>query len=122
MPPPSGLRPDISDEDLCRAHLAGDVDAFRTVVQRYATPLYRFARRFTGNAEDGEDMVQETFLRLHRHLPGLRLDLPLKPWLYHVCANVCRNLAKRKKAPTSSALETPDAEGDEHSIADDIAG
>jgi len=108
MDPTTGL----SDEDLCRHHLAGDRSAFGQLVERFSTPLYRYAYRFTRNADDAEDMVQETFIRFERNLPKLDLERPVRPWLYHVCTNLCRNLAAKKKSLLFSDLEREDEEGE----------
>lgn len=103
----------LSDAELASLHLAGHAEAFAYLVQRYAGPLYGYARRLTGNDADAEDMAQETFVRLYANLSKLTLDQPLKPWLYFVCTNLCRNLAKRKKSIPFAELEQPDA-GDEN--------
>jgi RNA polymerase sigma-70 factor (ECF subfamily) len=105
----SAPSPVLSDEDAARRFLAGDADAFAVLVDRYSTPLYRYARRLTGN-DDADDLVQETFVRLYQNLPRLKLDEPLKPWLYHVCTNLCRSLARRHASIPFSALENADEE------------
>jgi RNA polymerase sigma-70 factor, ECF subfamily len=97
-----------SDTILATKALAGDSAAFDAIVDRYGAPLYGYARRLTGNTADGEDIAQETFVRLYEHLPKLDLSQPLKPWLFRVCTNLCRNLAKKKKSLTFSQLESDD--------------
>ena len=102
-----------TDEALANAHLSGDTDAFAVLVERYARGLYGYARRLTGNEEDAEDITQETFVRLFDHLSRLDRTKPLKPWLFHVCTNLCRNLAKRKKTIPFSELEKDETEHEE---------
>lgn len=109
--PPSGH----SDEELAHLHLAGNPEAFQSLVERYARSLYGYARRLTGNDADAEDIAQETFVRLHKNLKKLQLDRPLKPWLFRVCTNLCRNLAKRKKSLLFTQLE--DASDEQEGIA-----
>lgn len=110
----------VTDSELARAYLDGDEDAFRALIDRYANPLFRFAQRFTNNADDSEDIVQECFIRLHTSLPKLRLDEPLKPWLYRVCANLCHNLARDKRSLNFSQLEETNDAGDVVSFVDQI--
>ncbi|PIR49205.1 hypothetical protein COU80_00450 [Candidatus Peregrinibacteria bacterium CG10_big_fil_rev_8_21_14_0_10_55_24] len=102
--PPESLPP--SDADLGRRALAGESDAFTALVERYAPGLLRYARRLTRNDEDAQDIVQETLVRLHQNLAKLDFSDPLKPWLYRVCTNLCRNLAKRKRTIAFSDLES----------------
>ena len=46
---------------------AGDADAFRSLVERHSRYLFGVAHRLTGSAADAEDVVQEAWLRAHRH-------------------------------------------------------
>ena len=101
---------ECTDEELARLHLSGDKTAFQSLVERYAKPLYGYARRLTGNSADAEDIAQETFLRFYQNLPKLALDQPFKPWLFRVCTNLCRNHAKRKKSLPFSQLAAEDEE------------
>ncbi len=47
---------------------SGDSDAFRLLVEQHSRAIFRLAFRMTGNEEDAEDVVQETFLRAYRQL------------------------------------------------------
>ncbi len=69
----------------------------------------------TGNREDAEEIVQDTFVRAYRALGKMdevqRTTLKLQPWLYTITLNVTRNRL-RSKRPTSVALDAladPDA-------------
>ena len=52
----------VSDEQLLLRYTQGHTDAFEQLVQRYRPELYRFLRRFVGEAALAEDVFQETFL------------------------------------------------------------
>jgi len=93
-----------SDAELAALSLAGNSEAFVAMVDRYGPSLYGYARRLTGNTDDAEDIAQETFVRLHEHLGKLDFSEPLKPWLFRVCTNLCRNHAKRRKSLPFSQL------------------
>ena len=58
---------------ISRAKL-GDIDAFTAIVEAYYSRCLRFAQSMLRNPDDAEDMVQETFVRLYRALPGYRPD------------------------------------------------
>lgn len=65
----------------------GDRDAFRVLVERHATAVFRLAYRMTGNETDAEDMVQETFLRAWREIPKFDGRAAFGTWLHRICAN-----------------------------------
>ncbi len=90
-------------------------DNFDTIVDDYQRRLYGFALRMTGNREDAEEIVQDSFVRAYRALGKMseeqRRELRLQPWLYTITLNVTRNRL-RSKRPTSVALDSladPDA-------------
>jgi RNA polymerase sigma-70 factor (ECF subfamily) len=97
------------------ALLAADLDShFGHFMGAYQQRLRAFALRYSGNAQDAEDIVQETFLRVHHALknyPATRIrTLHMQQWLYKVALNVCRNHARRAEpqaAPLDASEESP---------------
>jgi RNA polymerase sigma-70 factor (ECF subfamily) len=85
-----------SDEALLVRFKAGDARAFHTLVDRYSAPIYNLAFRFLRDPMEAENVTQETFLRLMNALERLRLDAPIKPYLFRVAVNICRDLARKK--------------------------
>lgn len=53
--------------------------------------MFRFAYLHLGNAEDAEDIAQETFLRAFRSLDRFDVSRSLRPWLLSIAANLARN-------------------------------
>ncbi len=80
---------DPGDERAVSRFLAGDVDAFETIVRRYSGMVFTLAARLVGPF-DAEDIVQETFLRAWRGLEGFRGESTLKTWLYAIALNRIR--------------------------------
>jgi RNA polymerase sigma-70 factor (ECF subfamily) len=64
---------ELADNDVVRAFLAGDQRAFGELVRRYDTRLLNFVYRTIGDRERAQDLVQETFVRVYRHIE--RFDL-----------------------------------------------
>ena len=62
-----------SDEAAVQQVLGGDRDAFRVLVERHSRHVFRVGYRMTGNEQDAEEVVQETFLRAYRRLDGLQI-------------------------------------------------
>jgi RNA polymerase sigma-70 factor (ECF subfamily) len=82
------------------AHLAGDPNAFRQLVARYQTRLLNFMYRMIGDRERAEDLVQETFLRVYRHLHRYDPSRKFSTWLYTIGSNLAKNeLRNRKRSP-----------------------
>jgi RNA polymerase sigma factor (sigma-70 family) len=100
-----------TDEALAERCQQGDAQAFEELVERYHRPLYHFAYRLLGRAEDAEDATQDTFIQVYHALPGARLDLPLRPWLFCIARNRCLDMLKRKRPVVFSALVMADDDG-----------
>lgn len=64
------------------------------VIEQHSDMLYRLALIRTGNREDAEDIVQQTFLKLVEHYEKLETSEHIKAWLLRVCCNQCNNYFK----------------------------
>lgn len=87
-------------EDLAQS-LADDVDAaFPDLVRSFQDGVYSGALQLTRNAHDAQDVTQETFVRVYRALRGYDTDrirsLDLRPWVWTIALNLCRNRARSK--------------------------
>jgi RNA polymerase sigma-70 factor (ECF subfamily) len=87
----------MTDAELVRRVLAGDGDAFATLVERYHERCARFALRMLGHREDAEDAVQETWMRAHRALGRYREQDVFRAWLFRILINQCRTVATRRR-------------------------
>jgi RNA polymerase sigma-70 factor (ECF subfamily) len=84
-------------EDVVERARGGDEAAFRAIVETYSRDVFRLAFRITGNEEDAEDAVQETFLRAYQKLKGFESRSSLGTWLYRVTANSAIDVVRRNK-------------------------
>jgi RNA polymerase sigma-70 factor (ECF subfamily) len=107
-----------SDEFLLTQYKQGDAHAFRELVERYTAPIYNLAYRFLRDPMEAENVTQETFLRVITSLERVRLDIPFKPYLFRIAANLCHDLARKKRPALFSDLDTRDNATIE-SLADD---
>jgi RNA polymerase sigma-70 factor (ECF subfamily) len=97
---------DASDESLAARAAAGDEPAFEDLVIRYHARAFRLARRLTGNDGDAQDAVQDTFLQVHRALPGFRGEARFSTWLYRIATNAAlmqRRVRHRRPAESLEA-------------------
>jgi RNA polymerase sigma-70 factor (ECF subfamily) len=90
--------------------LAGDLDAFDTLMRSHERPVLGTALRLLGHLEDAQDAAQEVFIRLFRHLKKVQSAEAVGPWLYRVTVNVC-NDAWQKRRPTSDVADLDLASG-----------
>jgi len=93
------------DVDLVARHRAGDGRAFDEVYVRYSGMVYGLALRLSANPQEAEDLTQDVFLRIFRHLAGFRGGSSLKTWVYRVALNQCRSRFARFRPPTQGLFE-----------------
>jgi RNA polymerase sigma-70 factor (ECF subfamily) len=78
---PAFSREDPEVEQLVRASVAGDREAFGELVSRHERVVFRTALAALGRREDAEDATQEAFLIAWQKLPGFRRDATFRTWL-----------------------------------------
>jgi RNA polymerase sigma-70 factor (ECF subfamily) len=76
---------------------SGDSDAFRLLVEQHSRAIFRLAYRITGNEEDAEDVVQETFLRAYRQIYRYEARSSFSTWLYRIASNCSLDLIRKRK-------------------------
>ncbi len=79
------------------AYVAGDAAAFRVIFVRYAPLLLRAMLRELYVREEANDLVQQTFLQLHRARADFDLAQKLKPWVFTIAMNLKREYFRKKK-------------------------
>ncbi len=84
-----------SDADLVAATLAGDEDAFTTLVTRHKRWLYRYIHRYVHDESEAQDVLQESLLAAWRGLKSYDPGRPFDVWLRRIALNKCRDRARR---------------------------
>ncbi len=88
------------DSDVVSAFLKGDERAFTELVERYQTRLLNFVYRTIGDREKAEDLVQEVFIRVYRHLHRFDRSKKFSTWVYTIASNLAKNeLRNRSRNP-----------------------
>ena len=106
-------RMECNDIGLVTRARTGDTDAFRLLVERHSRPLFRLAYRMTGNQQDAEDVVQESFLRAHKQLARFDERASFGTWLYRIAVNCSLDLVRARKrrnelaAPADPEMDDP---------------
>ena len=63
-------------------------------MRRHEREILRYLLRVSGDREDAADLFQETWLRAYRAYPRLDSESDVRPWLYAIATNLCRNRAR----------------------------
>ena len=85
----------------------GDKAAFASLVQRFSRDVYGKAYSIVKNHQDADDVVQETFIRVFRALPGFRFESSFRTWLITIATRQALNHRERV-AREHESLEGPD--------------
>ena len=77
--------------------LAGDKNAFSSLVEIYLRPIYNLCYRMLGNIEEAEDAAQETFLSAYRSLHGYDKKRNFATWILSIAAHKCIDWTRKKR-------------------------
>ena len=86
-----------TDAELVRRVLGGDTPAYALLVNRYRERYVRYAAHMLGSREDGEEVVQDTFVRAYRALGRYEEREQFRSWLFRILVNRCRTAAGRSQ-------------------------
>jgi len=90
----------FEDPRVVQSFLDGDARAFTELVMRYQTRLLNFVYRTIGDRERAEDLVQEVFVRVYRHLHRFDQTKKFSTWIYTIASNLAKNeLRNRSRNP-----------------------
>src|ERR1700679_1721266 len=112
------VRMDMNDQAAIQAVLAGDKEAYGSLVLRYSGRLFRVAFRITGNEADAEDVVQDALLRGYRKLESFESRSDFGTWIYRIAVRCALDKISGSKVDESRVAETTDREHDGLQIAD----
>ena len=91
---------ELEDARLAAEFLAGETRAFTVLADRYHARLLNFIYRMIGDRDRAEDLVQETFVRVYRHLHRYDQNRKFSTWAYTIAGNLAKNeLRNRSRNP-----------------------
>jgi RNA polymerase sigma-70 factor, ECF subfamily len=82
---------------LARAR-QGDSEAFSALVERHSRRAFQLAYRMTGNEQDAEDVVQESFIRAYKQLGRFEARAHFATWLHRIVANCSVDLIRSRRS------------------------
>jgi len=91
---------ELGHAELVDRYLDGDAYAFQVLADRYHDRLVNFIYRTIGDRDRAEDLVQETFVRVYRHLHRFDPTKKFSTWIYTIASNLAKNeLRNRSRSP-----------------------
>jgi len=94
-----------TDASLIRACLAGEIEAFGELVERYRNAVYGLCYARVGDFEQARDLAQDSFVSAYRALGQLREPERFPAWLRTIADNICKAALRRRQSPEESLEE-----------------
>lgn len=111
-----------TDQQLVDRVLNGNKNAFNLLVLRYQHRVAALIGRFVHDAQEVEDVSQETFIKAYRALNSFRGESAFYTWLYRIAVNTAKNhLVSRNRRPPATDVDIDEAEiGDSGAVLREI--
>lgn len=108
------------DRKLVRALRRRDEDAFADMVDKYQHRVFNVIYRIVGDRQEAEDVAQEVFIAVFKHIDGFRGDSKFSTWLFRIASNRAKNrvkyLARRNKQQHQDLEDTPESNIDDNPV------
>ena len=98
------------DVQLIRRILSGDSEAFTALVRKHQKGVHALAWRKIGDFHHAEEIAQDVFVRVYKHLPKLKDQGQFSGWLYVITDRLCNTWLQNNKSLIGSLEDVPVAE------------
>ncbi|MBE6275518.1 MAG: RNA polymerase sigma factor [Bacteroides sp.] len=95
----------MSEDRIREACKTDPEQGFRMLMEKFQSSMYWHIRRMVVSHEDAEDVLQETFIKIFRHLGDFREESSLSTWIYRITTNECIRFLNKKKETSVSTEE-----------------
>lgn len=89
--------PTPSDQELMLAYRDGDVEAFTVLFKRFELRIFNYFLRHTGGRALAEDLLQNTFLKVHRSRKSYQPSAAFSTWIFTIASNLLKDAARVEK-------------------------
>jgi RNA polymerase sigma-70 factor, ECF subfamily len=112
LPPPGavGVRPPDPDRDVVERCQKKQPAAFEQLVKRYQDRVFNLAFRFLHERETAEEVAQDVFISIYKHIDSFKGEAKFSTWLFRVVTNHCHNKSKylrRRRHKLQDSLDAP---------------
>ena len=91
--------------DIIAKAARGDIEAFEDIYRKTSTFVYNVAFRITNNSEDADEVTQDVFMKIYRHLKNFNSLSSLNTWTYRITVNTAINRLKAEKKHTDGKAD-----------------
>lgn len=95
----------MNEDEMREACASNPERGFKMLMDHFQQPIYWHIRRLVVSHEDAEDIMQEVFIRIFRHLGQFREESSLGTWIYRIATNECLRFLNTRKEQAVSAEE-----------------
>jgi RNA polymerase sigma-70 factor, ECF subfamily len=81
-----------------------DLNSFRILVRRYQNRVFNAAYRMLGSKEEAEEVVQDTFIKIHQGMDSFRSESTFAAWVFRISHNLCIDTLRFRKKRSSIQL------------------
>lgn len=86
-----------SDEIIVRKIIAGDINQYRWLVEKYQNPVFRVILKIVGDDDEAQELTQDVFVKAFESLHQYKVDYKFFSWIYRMAINRALLFEKKKK-------------------------
>jgi RNA polymerase sigma factor (sigma-70 family) len=90
-----GMSSDLKEKQLIHKAKMGDEISFESLILGCQSKAYNIALRYLKNEEDAMDALQESFIKIFRHLNSFKEDSRFDTWVYRIVVNTCNDMLRK---------------------------
>lgn len=105
-----------SEKELIAAAKAGDERSFELLITQCKTKAYNIALRYLRNEEDAMDALQESFIKIYRHLDSFKEGSKFETWVYRIVVNTCNDMLRKNSGALAESIVRSDEEEEEYTL------
>jgi RNA polymerase sigma-70 factor (ECF subfamily) len=106
-----------TDEELMARAQGGDHEAFGELVERYRSTIYSLSYKIVGDADEAQDLTQDTFVGAYEKISTFRPGNKVEPWLKRIATNLCIDWCRKQaRAPCVQSLDAPLYENEDGTV------
>ncbi len=103
---------DKREQELITRAKAGDETSFEQLIESCKTKAYNIAWRYMRNEQDAMDALQESLIKVFRHLCKFKGESSFDTWVYRIVVNTCNDMLRKSSRSKAAAPAYADEEGD----------
>lgn len=97
----------LNEKKLIKKASKGDIDAFEKLIETHQKRAYNIALKFMKDPEDAQDVSQQAFIKIFKHIKTFNFKSSFNTWMYRIIVNVCIDTINKNKKNRVYSLDNP---------------